>query len=219
MRTITAVILPAILLLAGCMSLPRENLEIIRYTLRPDSLGAPADTTLGRALAISPFEAGSNQRSDRIVYLSGDHEMDTYYYHRWIATPTELLTDALTDELMAANLFEHGVYRQAMGVAPSHELHGRVVRLLADNRRGEEAAVLEIVLFVFEIQAPTFEKQQALRRTYRYVIPRDDRRVEGFVTAANEAVSRWLADVRADLRELLARPAESPTAGDADGGD
>ncbi|GBE30104.1 hypothetical protein BMS3Bbin04_01130 [bacterium BMS3Bbin04] len=194
----------ALLLLGGCFKIPRETLEIVRYTFRPTELASPSDTSYDGALLVMPFTASVVQHGDRIVYKGNDQEMATYYYHRWIAPPELLLADLLAESLLEANIFSGGIYTMTSGIAPSHELQGRLVHLYADNRRGEQAAVVEIVLSIFSLDPTTYEKVLVLQKPYRYRVKREDGKIDSFIPAVTEAMELWLSDVRVDLVTMLA---------------
>jgi ABC-type uncharacterized transport system auxiliary subunit len=196
-------LLVAILLLAGCFSLPRETFEVVRYTFRPMDLQGPVGPSHESALLIMPFKSSAVQPGDRIVFKDHNQEMSTYYYHRWIASPQMLLADILSEDMVGSELFADGVYVMTSSVAPSHELQGRLVHMYADNRRGEEAAVVEIVMSVFRLDPQTYEKILVLQKPYRYRVERDDGKVESYIPAVTEAVGLWLADVRLDMNALL----------------
>ncbi|MCB2213683.1 membrane integrity-associated transporter subunit PqiC [bacterium] len=203
MKRLLIVTIP-LLLLAGCFSLPRETLEIVRYSFHPAELAGPEGQEFDGALLILPFSTASEQHGDRIGYKEGDHEMETYYYHRWIAPPEQLMADLLNEDMVHAGLFNDGVFMMTTGITPTHELHGRMVKLYADNRKNQQAAVVEIMLTVFRIQQPTYDKQLILQKTYKYHIDRENGRVESFVPAVTEAMTSWLVDVRTDMATLLA---------------
>lgn len=196
-------LLAVTLVLTGCFSLPRENLEIVRYSPRPDDLGARADTTFPHALAILPFESAATQPGDRIVRLGENQEMASYYYHRWIAPPDELISDILTEDLTESGLFGQGVFRQTVGTAPRYELRGRLVHLYADNRPRAERAVFEVVVSVFRLEPPLYQKTLALQRTYHFERPRGDNRVASYVPATTASIAEWLTDLRADLTTIM----------------
>ncbi len=199
-----------LLLLVGCLRLPRESFEIVRYTFHPSDLAGAADVTYDQALLIMPFTSSSVQPGDRIVYRNSGQEMATYYYHRWIAAPQLLLGDLLSEDLTESELFEDGVYVMTSSVAPSHELHGRLVHLYADNNRGEEAAVMEILISVFELDSKTYTKELVMQKPYRYRIERENDKVNSYVPAVTEAVGQWLVDLRGDLTNLLEEGSRAP---------
>lgn len=196
-------ILLPLLLLTGCLSIPRENLEIVRYSFHPMELEEPEESSFDGALMVLPFQANATQRGDRMVYRDEDHERATYFYHRWIAAPQQLLADLITEDMIQSGLFEGGVYQMTTGLTPTHELQGRLVEMYADNREGKEAAVLEVMINVFRIDPVSFNKLLVEQKPYRYRVERNDGTVDSYIPAITEAMSRLLSELRTDMAWIL----------------
>ncbi len=204
-----AVLLPV----AGCMRIPRERLEIRRYSLEAPAIPEPPDTEFPGAAArasvlpvrvlLSPFTADARQRGERMLFRSDEDQLEYYYYHRWIASPERMIEDLLATEVTRWGIFGEGLHRADAGLVPTHEILGRLTALYADNRKKRHAAVLEMELTVLKIDPVTVEKTVVLQKTYRVTEPRPNNRVDTFVPAANRAVMRWLIELRPDLEAAL----------------
>lgn len=195
-------------LLAGCVNIPREKIEISRYSLDPPLKIEPSDTSFTLAIHILPFVASAEQHGDRILFKSDGHRMDYYFYHRWIIAPEGALTDIVASDLLQWGMFGDGVFQQEIGLVPTHEIGGRLIDLYANNIRGEESAVLEVKLTVMRIHPSTYMKMMVYQKSYRVVERRQDSSVDSFVLAANAAVEQWLALVRYDLEALFLEEVE-----------
>ncbi len=60
-------------------------------------------------LGVKRFEAAPLFREERLVYRDSPYEGKYYHYHRWIATPGEMITEKIIEQLNASNLFEQVV--------------------------------------------------------------------------------------------------------------
>ena len=60
-------------------------------------------------LGVKRFDAAPLYREERLVYRDSPYEGKYYHYHRWIATPEEMITDKVIEQLNASNLFEQVV--------------------------------------------------------------------------------------------------------------
>ena len=201
----------ALLLVTGCVRLPREPLEIHRYSIDlPDSTWS-ADTTLALTILVNPFLASSQQRGDRIYFRDGDAErsMNSYYYHRWVTSPERMMGDVLAQCLARSGLFEGGVFQGETGVIPTHEIQGRLATLYANNKRGHYNAVFDLKLTVFRIDPATFEKSVIFQENYPIEVPRRNNYVPSYVDAVNDAVTLWLEQVRRDLVPLFKEEADA----------
>ena len=200
-------------LIAGCVRIPRERLEIRRYSLDAPTIPEPPDTEFPGAAAkasvlpvrvlLWPFTADARQRGERMLFRAEEDRLEYYYYHRWIASPERMIEDIFASELTEWGICGGGLYRADAGIIPTHEILGRLTELYADNRKNENAAVLEVALTVMRVDPLTMDKSIVFQKTYAVTEPRKNNRVDTFVQAANRAVERWLIEVRPDLERVL----------------
>jgi ABC-type uncharacterized transport system auxiliary subunit len=205
--------LAVLTLAAGCVRIPRERLEIRRYSLDAPTIPEPPDTEFPGAAArasvlpvrvlLSPFSADARQRGERMLFRSDENRLEYYFYHRWIASPEKMIEDILASELEQWGTCGGGLHRADAGLIPTHEILGRLTALYADNRKNEYAAILEVALTVTRVDPKTMEKSIAFQKTYTVTEPRKNNRVDTFVQAANRAVERWLIEVRPDLERVF----------------
>ncbi|MCB2200216.1 hypothetical protein KQI63_12465 [bacterium] len=212
-RLLTTGLILTVGLLVGCVRLPRESLEVDRYSIDlPDSVWA-ADETLPITLYIPAFQSSAQQRGDRIFFRDGDRMMNFYFYHRWVVSPEQMIGDVLARDLERSGLFGGGVFQDETGMIPTHEIQGRLVELYADNTRGGYRAVLEIKLTVFRIDPVSYEKKTVFQKSYPFELERDNGYVKSFVDVINGLMASWLDEVHADLLPLFETEAvvEPPT--------
>ena len=205
--------LTVLLLAAGCVRIPRERLEIRRYSLDAPTIPEPPDTEFPGAAAsasvlpvrvlLSPFTADARQRGERMLFRAEENRLEYYYYHRWIASPERMIEDILASELEEWGICGGGLHRAEAGLVPTHEVLGRLTALYADNRKNAYAAVLDVELTVLRVDPQTMEKTIVFQKTYAVTEPRKNNRVDTFVQAANRAVERWLIEVRPDLEGVF----------------
>ncbi len=205
MRTCVRVLMICVVsaMLMGCVSIPRDELQVVRYSLDATPVTSTADTTLPLTLQIIPFQANAQQRGERILFRAGPQRMDYYFYHRWIVSPEKMLSDALAENLQEWNLFAGGILQTETGIIPTHEVYGRLNKLYAVNIRNQYKAVLEITLTLIRIEPATYEKTIIYQWTYPIEVERDDNRVDSFIESANLAVEEWLSRVRSDVRPIF----------------
>jgi ABC-type uncharacterized transport system auxiliary subunit len=205
--------LAVLLSTAGCVRIPRERLEIRRYSLDAPAIPEPPDTEFPGAAArasvlpvrvlLSPFTADARQRGERMLFRSDENRLEYYFYHRWIASPERMIEDILASELNTWGICGGGLHRPEAGLIPTHEILGRLTALYADNRKNSNAAVLEVALTVMRVDPSTMDKKIVFQKTYTVTEPRKNNRVDTFVQAANRAVERWLIEVRPDLEGVF----------------
>jgi ABC-type uncharacterized transport system auxiliary subunit len=205
--------LAVLFLAAGCVRIPRERLEIRRYSLDAPTIPEPPDTEFPGAAAaasvlpvrvlLSPFTADARQRGERMLFRADENRLEYYYYHRWIASPERMIEDVFASELAEWGTCGRGLHRAETGLFPTHEVLGRLTALYADNRKNQNAAILDVALTVMQVDSLTMEKTIVFQKAYAVTEPRKNNRVDTFVQAANRAVERWLIEVRPDLEGVF----------------
>ncbi len=202
--------LMAALLIAGCVSLPSEKIEITRYTIEPKLDSIPNGDNFPVSVYVMPLTAASDQKSDRINYRLEANEMNRFYYHRWSAAPQKLIGDALSDFLVETKLFEDGVYQEAVGVTPEYELHGKLMALFSNDERRAPSTVFEIRITMFRIQLEPYVKYKVFQKQYRYEQTRRNSRVPSFIETSDKVIGEWLIELHNDLAKVLADPPLPP---------
>ena len=92
--------------LGGCAGSP----EIHYYRLAPPQ-AAPTNAASGQAqapqvrVAIEYLSADAAYDDARIVYRKSPYRLDYYFYHRWSAPPSALVTDALRQSFQRSGRF------------------------------------------------------------------------------------------------------------------
>ncbi len=193
----------AILLIAGCVSLPSEKIVITRYSIDPVLDSIPNGVSLPASIYIMPFTAAADQKSDRINYRVEENEMNRFYYHRWSAAPQKLIADIMSDFLVETNLFEEGVFQEAVGVVPEYELHGKLLQLFSNDVKRNPSAVFEVRITIFRVEPEPYRKYKVFQEQYRYDELRKNARVTSFVEASNLVAGKWLNDLYRDLSATL----------------
>jgi hypothetical protein len=78
--------------------------EVRHYALTLTVPEAPASTAQA-SLVVRPFMARDPYDQERIVYRSSPYQLDFYNYHRWAASPADLVTDWTRRYLSGTGLF------------------------------------------------------------------------------------------------------------------
>ncbi|UCE04905.1 MAG: membrane integrity-associated transporter subunit PqiC [bacterium] len=88
-------------------SIPEMHYYLIDYpiSMKSDNSELVHQIVLG----VKRFEAAPLYREERLVYRDSPYEGKYYHYHRWIATPEEMITEKVIEQLSASKLFEQVV--------------------------------------------------------------------------------------------------------------
>jgi ABC-type uncharacterized transport system auxiliary subunit len=88
----------------GSCSLTKPRPEVRHYALTLNIPEVPPGAAKA-SLIVRPFIARSPYGQERIVYRSSSYTLDFYNYHRWAASPAELVTDWTRRYLRGSGLF------------------------------------------------------------------------------------------------------------------
>ena len=203
------------LLALSCVNVPirRQAVTVVRYAIDPAPDSTRADTTLDLLLQVNPLQAGAEERGDRMLYSDDAGVMNLYFYNRWVAPPEKMIGDALFDDLTRWGLFGRGVCRPDAAIIPTHEIQGRVDRLYAANVKGHANATLQVSVTVLRVDRRTYAREIIYQRSFPVVVERRNRDVGTYVEASNQAVRRWLDQLRPGLEELFRAEARSAASG------
>ena len=103
----------------------------------------------------------------------------------------------------------HALYGR---IIPTHELQGRLVKLYANNLKGQFSAVFEASVTVLRVDPRTYGKEIVYQQSFPVVVKRKNHDVDSYAAATNEAVRIWMEQVRSELEGLFRREAEAERA-------
>ncbi|MDZ7263395.1 MAG: ABC-type transport auxiliary lipoprotein family protein [candidate division KSB1 bacterium] len=101
------IILLLVLLMPFCWhcggSLPEMHYYLIDYpvTSQSDRVEVVRPVVIG----VARLDAAPLYREERLVYRDSPYEGKYYHYHRWIASPGQMIADKLIEHLRASNRF------------------------------------------------------------------------------------------------------------------
>lgn len=100
----------AVLSLAGCGLIPKpDNTPVNKYNITPKAVaGKTSNTTCAQVLEMRGVSANAPWIGTDMLYTRNKHEIKSYAYNQWAATPATMLGHALVSALKASGLY-HGV--------------------------------------------------------------------------------------------------------------
>jgi len=185
-------------LLGGC-SLTKPRPEVRHYALALTVPEVPA----GRAklsLIVYSFTARDPYGQDLMVYRASPYRLDFYNYHRWAATPAELVTDWTRRYLREAGLFAK-VFPTTDGNA-DWILSGVIQQFAeVDHEQSWEAALaIDFWLTQADQHSPFWFQ------SYTATQPAEKRNPEAIAAAMSRNLENILARLTADLALVVAAP-------------
>lgn len=84
-------------------SIPDMHYYLIDYPV--PNHGASEDAVRPIVIGVGRFDAALLYREERLVYRESPYEGKYYHYHRWIASPGQMIADKVIEHLRASNRF------------------------------------------------------------------------------------------------------------------
>ncbi len=191
--------LPAFLLLAGCLRLEKPYPQKSAYTLAAARSAAAQQPRSNRVLQIGKFDSAPAYRSKGFVYRTGEQTWQSDYYHEFFTPPAAMLTEQCRRWLQQTGLF--GQINQSGYPPASDLLQGRIVALHGDYRPGRTPmAVLELQLTLMDKSAAP--AHTVVDRLYRRSLPLADKQPTTLVQAWNAALTDILREFEGQLRQI-----------------
>ncbi len=183
--------------LAGCGSIPESHFYTITIA---EPVPATETPEFAHVLGVERLEPGLIYFDDRIVYRKEGHEVRYWNYHKWIAPPHILLTEAIRSHLKASGLFRDVVSFPDM-VQSRWKLSGRIV---AFEERQTGSGGRSVVVLELRLMRPA-EKKVLWAKTYRSETGVTGKSAAEVVRAFDTALQNILAELTDDIKEVLSR--------------
>jgi len=191
-------LLPALLLVSGCLNLEKSYPQKSNYTLEALRSAQTQQPPSQQILQIRKFASAPAYRGRGFVYRTGEQTWQSDYYRQFFTPPAAMITEQCRRWLQQAGIYSQ--INQGGYPPPDHLLQGRIVALHGDYRPGRTPiAALELQLTL--IDAGSTPSRTVLDRLYRRSLPLADRRPATLVNAWNDALTAILGEFEAQLRQ------------------
>jgi ABC-type uncharacterized transport system auxiliary subunit len=186
----------ATLVLAGCGSVRYPTSYLLNLPA-PMPQAAPPQAPLGR-VAVREFRCPDYLCEGRIIYRPTPEEVGFYEYHRWAASPRQVITQSMADALRARSLFK-SVAVHERGIEAAYVLTGNIERLEEVDHGSDVQALCTISAQLVEVRGGSL----VWHHTASEAVPVQQRNVAGVViglsAAARTVIDRLVASVAKEL--------------------
>lgn len=191
--------LAALCLACGACSGGRAAPEQTRfYTLEYTPPAGPAERRLDCSLRVERFQVAPAYASERIVYREKAYQRQAYIYHRWRASPGDLLAYHLARDLRHSQLFA-AVVGSDSPLATTHAVEGGVEEFFEEDGPQGWHAVLAISVTLTRENEPDPARRVLFQRIYRAREACAEKTPAAVVQAMSAAMARVSADATRDI--------------------
>ena len=199
-HTIAALLLP--LLLWGCMGLSQPARRVDYYTLEYDPPGIAVTPPLPVTLHVRPFQISPEYDTDRIIYQTGPYLRQTYTYHRWRASPAQLVAYFLARDLKLSALFA-GAFAPDINPGATHEIEGIVDAFHELDTKDGWYAIMTITITLLKVEETDLSQRIMLQKQYSYRESCSAKTPVAVAAAMSRAMAAFSREVIGDLHGQL----------------
>jgi len=187
------------LVLSGCLPSKQPPLKIDYYILDYDlSQAADTGSPLPVILAVDRFSSSPEYRTDKMLYQEQQSTLSAYTYHRWRATPADLVTYYLARDLQAMGSFQ-AVTSPAGHLPPTHHLEGVVDSFLEVDNNDFWLAKISLTIMVTKESEPDVTKQVLAQQSFTA----ESRCSAKNPLAVSKAMALAMAEISKQVNSLL----------------
>jgi len=195
----------SLLVLFGCgvnlgpeQQAPETQLYTLEYPA-PEPTRSPSNR---HVLRIETVEAIPFYRTQQIVYKEDPFRRETYRYHKWQASPGEMVTYLLLRDFRATEMFKAVLSPNSL-LAPSHSLEGEIEDFFEENTDRVWIAVLTLNATLTSEDSPGKGRSVLFQNTYSEREPLTGKCPRALSEAMSRAMSRISTQIIGDVQSAL----------------
>jgi ABC-type uncharacterized transport system auxiliary subunit len=198
---------------SSCISLREEYPEIhyYRLTQTEENLQNIGAGTIEGTLQIRNFSVSDAIDTDHFLGISDDNTVQVYYYHRWIASASDLVTDFIVTRYNDLRVFTGGVVKPASILVPDYILEGQLIDMVAhntnDNKSPNYVYIALRISLIKKVSLST-DKKILINKVFTVKSPRKNNSVETIAPAFSMAVSQISDQMLFEIQNAISKDRE-----------
>ena len=158
---------------------------------------------LKASLRIERFQSAPIYATDRIVYRESAYQRQTYTYHRWRASPSDLVSFSLVRDLRHSARFA-AVVGYDSRLSTTHAVEGEVEEFFEEDAPDRWHAVMALNVTLLREDEPDPGRRVVFQRVYRAREPCSDKTPSAVAAVMSAAMGRISATLSEDIYAALA---------------
>lgn len=202
MRLAPAIFL-CFLLMQGCFPAGSAVRPIEFYVLEyasPAPKGAQVDTEV----KVDRFSAVRLYDSGAMVYRPESYKVASYSYHKWRASPGDMVSDYLARDFQNSGLFR-AVFSYHQPEAVRFVVNGTVEEFAETRENGTWKARLSLRVTLLDMSRAALTEQVVIQKEYRVSEAMGGESPEAFAAGMSAAMSEVSAEIIADVNSAIGR--------------
>ena len=205
------IILAFVALAQSCISLKSEYPEISYYRLSQEPSTFRNTATIPGTLQVRNFTAVDEVQTDQLIALTDNNHVEKYYYHRWIAEGSQLMTDYFLVRLNSLKAFAGGVCSPSTVLVPDFILEGQVLDMVAfnapenDKHAKEDSRVnVSIKITLLKRTPGKVDKEIVLNKVFTNSTKRENNTVATIPPAFSKCLAKLTDQMMTEIQAAIA---------------
>lgn len=186
----------------GCIEGSKTVIMGNQYVLEYSSPKVENLSPLKESLKIEHFSASQDSESFSMVYRPKPFTRKVYKYARWRVSPTDMLTDSITNDLRNAGIFT-AVYSWRDLPLARFVLHDEIMEFLRVEQEGRVVVRLTVRVILSDMKGKDTAERMALSKEYRIEEPMQSDGAEDYAAAMSKAAAQFSREIIADVYQAV----------------
>ncbi|HXE98688.1 MAG TPA: ABC-type transport auxiliary lipoprotein family protein [Dongiaceae bacterium] len=195
------------LLLSGCFGGGQPGRMTEQYAFDYSPAAQQGFTMLPETITVERFSAVQLYNSTAMVYQEEPNQRNQYLYHRWRATPADLVSDYLVRDLRSANLFR-GVFHHRSNESGRYSLAGDVEEFRENIDKEDRRAIVSLNVTLLDTSRPELPDRILFQKNYTVAEPIEEKGPAGLTKGMSRAVAKVSRLVLNDIYSVCRQPAK-----------
>jgi ABC-type uncharacterized transport system auxiliary subunit len=157
---------------------------------------------LNELLRVHRFSAAQAFNSTAMLYRSGPSMLNAYAYHRWKATPPDIVTDLLLRDFRRCGLFK-AVFSEYDEADARFALQGRIEEFLEIEEKGSRKACLVLDITLLDRSQRDPARAVVFQKGYRALEPLEAQTPGAFARGMSRAMEKLSRQITEDLYDAV----------------
>lgn len=214
-------ILLLILLLSivGCINLKSPYPMITYHRLQHEPFAVQTFDKINATVQMRKLSINDEFDTDHFLALKDGGDVQVYFYNRWIANFSDLVTGYMLNRINGYGVFSGGFLPSSSMSLPEYIVEGRILSVLANNsdKRATDANWVEITanFSLIKRDENNAEIRQLFNKNYTQRINRRNNSAESIRTSMSKAVAFVSDMLLVDIHNAIKNDIEESSQGNA----
>lgn len=191
------------LLIVSCMNFKQPGNKIDYYTLEYEALMPKDLTPVSEVIRVFRFTVAPTYNTNQLVYRDQAFKRETYHYHKWRASPGDLVSYYLARDLKQSGLFK-AVLPYDSKIPSTCLLEGTVDDFYEWDTAQSWMAVLTVTITLMAENEPDVSRKVLLQKTYRTRETCEQKNPRFLAEAMSRAMAKISGEIMHDIQRRLA---------------